>query len=134
MESGAEDKFHIGATRIISSREGSSPASSWSEDLCLKRVSDTEFELFVGGYEVVAEVSDFFDEETGEEEVPEEIGGHPVRGIEDGYVIGGEILKNEDDGEVQFSDPEISEVKEWLASVDWNTEQVFLSIKTAIRS
>ena len=134
MESGAEDKFHVGATRIISSRDGSSPASSWSEDLCLKRVSDTEFELFVGGYEFVAEVSDFFNEETEEEEVPEEIGGYPVQGIQEGYVIGGEILKNEGNGEVQFSDPEISEVKEWLASVDWNTEQVFSSIKTAIKS
>ena len=134
MESGAEDKFHVGATRIISSRDGSSPASSWSEDLCLKRVSDTEFELFVGGYEFVAEVSDFFNEETEEEEVPEEIGGYPVQGIQEGYVIGGEILKNEGNGEVQFSDPEISEVKEWLASVDWNTEQVFLSIKTVIKS
>ena len=134
MESGAEDKFHVGATRIISSRDGSSPASSWSEDLCLKRVSDTEFELFIGGYEFVAEVSDFFNEETEEEEVPEEIGGYPVQGIQEGYVIGGEILKNEGNGEVQFSDPEISEVKEWLASVDWNTEQVFSSIKTAIKS
>ena len=134
MESDASDKFQIGATRIISSRESSNPASNWSEDLCLKRVGDNEFELFVGGYEVVAEVSDFFDEETGEEEVPEEIGGHPVQGIEDGYVIGGEILKNEDDGEVQFSDLETSEVKEWLASVEWNTDQVFLSIKTAIKS
>ena len=67
MESGASDKFQTGEIRTISSREGSNPASTWGEDLCLKRISDNEFELFVGGYEVVAEVSDFFDEETGEE-------------------------------------------------------------------
>ena len=134
MESGASDKFQIGETRIISSREGSNPASTWSEDLCLKRVSDNEFELFVGGYEVIAEVSDFFDEETGEEEVPEEIDGHPVQGIEDGYVIGGEILKNEDDGEVQFSDLETSEVKEWLASVNWGDATTLSAIQAAFKS
>ena len=134
MESGASDKFQTGEIRIISSREGSNPASTWGEDLCLKRISDNEFELFVGGYEVVAEVSDFFDEETGEEEVPEEIDGHPVQGIEDDYVIGGEILKNEDDGEVQFSDLETSEVKEWLASVNWGDATTLSAIQAALKS
>lgn len=123
-----------GEIKIIDSREGSSPASTWSEDLCLKRVSQTHFELFVGGYEFVGETSEFFDEETGEVEIPDEIGGYPVRGVEDGYLIGGEIVKNEDDGEVQFSDLETPEVREWLVSVEWNTDQVFLSIKTAINS
>ena len=89
--------------KIIDSRECSTLASTWSEDLCLKRVSQTHFELFVGGYDVVGETSEFFDEETGEEEIPDEIGGYPVRGIEDGYVIGGEIVKNEEYGEFQSS-------------------------------
>ena len=113
------DKFQISEIKIIDSREGSSPASTWSEDLCLKRVSQTHFELFVGGYEVVGETSEFFDEETGEEEIPDEIGGYPVQGIEDGYVIGGEIVKNEEYGEFQFSDFKAADVRDWLASVNW---------------
>jgi hypothetical protein len=113
------DKFQISEIKIIDSREGSSPASTWSEDLCLKRVSQTHFQLFVGGYEVVGETSEFFDEETGEEEIPDEIGGYPVQGIEDGYVIGGEIVKNEEYGEFQFSDFKAADVRDWLASVNW---------------
>lgn len=108
-----------GEIKTIDTREGSSPASTWSEDLCLKRVSQTHFDLFVGGYEVVGETSDFFDEETGEEEIPDEIGGHPVRGVEDGYVIGGEIVKNEEYGEFQFSDFKAADVRGWLESVNW---------------
>ena len=124
----------IDEIKIIDSRECSTLASTWNEDLCLKRVSQTHFELFVGGYEVVGETSDFFDEETEEEEIPDEIGGYPVRGIEDGYVIGGEIVKNEEYGEVQFADLEAAEVLEWLTSVEWNTDQMFSSIQTAINS
>lgn len=124
----------IDEIKIIDSREGSSPASTWSEDLCLKRVSETHFELFVGGYEFVGETSEFFDEATGEEEIPHEIGGYPVRGVEGGYVIGGEIVKNEDGGEVQFLDLETPAVREWLASVEWNTDQLFPLIRTAIKS
>jgi hypothetical protein len=124
----------VGEIKTIDTREGSSLASTWSEDLCLKRVSQTHFELFVGGYEVVGETSDFFDEETGDEEIPDEIGGYPVRGIEDGYVIGGEIIKNEEYGEVQFADLEAAEVQEWLTGVEWNTDQVFSLIRTATLS
>lgn len=108
-----------GEIKIIATRERSTPASTWSEDLCLKRVSQTHFKLFVGGYEVVGETSEFFDEETGEEEIPDEIGGYPVRGVEDGYVIGGEIVKNEEYGEFQFSDFKAADVRDWLASVNW---------------
>ena len=105
--------------KIIDSRECSTLASTWSEDLCLMRMSETHFELFVGGYDVVGETSEFFDEETGEEEIPDEIGGYPVRGVEDGYVIGGEIVKNEEYGEFQFSDFKAADVRDWLASVNW---------------
>lgn len=113
------DKFQISEIKIIDSRECSTLASTWSEDLCLIRVSETHFEIFVGGYDVVGETSEFFDEETGEEEIPDEIGGYPVRGVEDGYVIGGEIVKNEEYGEFQFSDFKAADVRGWLASVNW---------------
>jgi len=123
-----------GKIKIIDSREGSSLASTWSENLCLKRVSQTNFELFVGGYEVVGETSEFFDEKTGKEEIPDEIDGYPVQGVEDGYVIGGEIVKNEEYGELQFSDFKAADVRDWLASIDWNTDQVFLLIRTIINT
>jgi len=57
-----------------------------------------------------------------------------VQGVEDGYVIGGEIAKNEEYGELQFSDFKAADVRDWLASIDWNTDQVFLLIRTIINT
>ena len=122
----------IGDVIIITSREGSTPASAWSEDLCIKRIDDTQFELFVGGYGFLAETSDFYDEETEEEIIPDEIDGCPVLGIEDGYVIGGEILKNEGDGEVQFTNLDTDEVRDWLKSIKWDDVDTITKIKSAL--
>ena len=125
-------KMEIGDIVIISSREGSTPASAWSEDLCIKKIDDTRFELFVGGYGFLAETSDFYDEETEEEIIPDEIDGYPVLGIKDGYVIGGKILKNEDDGEVQFTQFDTDDVRDWLKSIKWDDVDTVSSIKSAL--
>ena len=122
----------IGDTKIIDSREDSTPASAWSEDLCLKRIDDVVFELFIGGYGVVAERSDFFDEETEEENIPEEIDGFPVQGVWEDYVLGGQIGMNESDGEVRFSVVDSNEVKDWLKSINWNEPDTIAAIKGAL--
>lgn len=123
----------IGDIKIIASRKGSTPASTWTENLCLKKITNTECELFVGGYEVVAEASDFYDEETEENVIPDEIDGYPVMGTIDGYVIGGEIVENEDDGGVRFSDFENAEVSEWLKGIKWGDADTVTTIKNAVK-
>jgi hypothetical protein len=128
------EKMEIGDIKIIASRKGSTPASTWTENLCLKKITNTEFELFVGGYEVVAEASDFYDEETEEDVIPDEIDGYPVMGTIDGYVIGGEILKNEDDGEVRFTDFETAEVRDWLKGIKWGDTNTVSAIQAALKS
>lgn len=128
------EKMEIGDIKIIASRKGSTPASTWTEDLCLKKITNTEFELFVGGYEVVAEASDFYDEETEEDVIPDEINGYPVMGTIDGYVIGGEIVKNEDDGGVRFTEFETPEVGDWLKGIKWDDADTVTMIKNACLS
>lgn len=126
--------MEIGEILIISSREGSTPASVWSEDLCIKRIDDTQFELFVGGYEVLAETSDFYDEKTEEEIIPDTINGHLVQKVEDGCVFGGEIVKDETEGEVRFSSFDTDEVRVWLKEIKWDDTDTITEIKRILET
>jgi hypothetical protein len=116
-------------TEVIATRERSTMISTWVEGLCLTKIDATEFGLFVGGFVPVAEASDYLDDETEEEHIPDEIGGYPVRGVHDGVVVGGEIEKDPYDGGVQFTDLETTEVKEWMTSIDWYDPETVQKIK-----
>ena len=115
----------IGESKIIESRTGSSMASSWREYLCVERIGDEEFELTVRGYGIIGEVSEYSDED-GNYELPEEIDGQYVAGVEDGeFIVGGDlVIQSEDDGSARFSNPSQIEVTEWLAQVTWNEKNV----------
>jgi hypothetical protein len=119
----------IGDTAVIATRERSTMVSTWVEGLCLKKIAQTKFELFVGGFVAVAEASDYLDDETGEEDIPDEIDGYPVRDVCDGVVVGGEIEKDPYDEGVNFTDFETTEVKEWLASINWDDPETVQTIK-----
>jgi hypothetical protein len=126
--------MEIGDTKIIGSRKGSAPGNSWSEDLFLLKIDETVFELFVGGYEAIAEASDFFDEELGEDVIPDKIDGISVQGVEDGYVVGGQILINEDVGDIRFTDVDADEVGSYLESIRWNDVDTITAIKAALNT
>ena len=89
----------INEIEIIETILQSTMASTFTEYLCLEKINNNQFRLFVGGYEVIGEASDYYNEEDDEENIPEQIDGQTVQGVEDGCIIGGSILQNEDDGE-----------------------------------
>jgi hypothetical protein len=119
----------IGDTEVIATREHSTMVSTWVEGVCLTKNNATEFELFVGGFVPVAEASDYLDDETGEADTPYEIDGYPVRGVYDGVVVGGEIEKDPNDGGIRFTDFETAEVKEWMASINWDDSETVQKIQ-----
>ena len=108
----------IGERKVIDSRTESSMASSWREYLCVERLGDEEFELTVRGYGYLGEVADYADEDR-DFELPEEIDGQYVAGVEDGeFIVGGDlVIQSEDDGSVRFSNSSQIEVTEWLEQV-----------------
>jgi hypothetical protein len=65
--------------------------SSWTEYLCLERADEENYTLSVRGYEVLGELSDFYDEEIGDHRIPSAINGSEVVRCEDGYVLGGKL-------------------------------------------
>jgi hypothetical protein len=70
-----------------------SPAASWDEYLVLERLGDGKFDLAIRQYEVLAEASDYWDEEREDWSLPDQIEGEDVVRVEDDYVVGGGPFK-----------------------------------------
>lgn len=81
---------------VIAQRERSSLASTWNEYLCLSEGETESYKLFTGQYESLAELNDCYDEELEDYVLPEQIDGKAVMGIEDDYVVGGELQQQDD--------------------------------------
>ena len=108
------------APRVLAYREQSSIVSTWTEYLCLQRDEVGAFKLFTGQYEALAERTQFFNEETGEYDIPDEINGQAVVGVDDDYVVGGELGCFDDEQAVSFRSPDDHAVAEWLDSSGWS--------------
>lgn len=68
---------------IFAEREASGMTSTWDEFLCVSLNEDRTFCVYTGRREVLAEASEYYNEDTDEYEIPEEIDGQAVWGIKD---------------------------------------------------
>ena len=125
---------NIGDLKIIAERERSGMASVWDEYLCLKKVSETEHELSVRAYEVLAEGWDYYDEESEDYDLPDEINGKAVVGFVDEWIVGGSLIETEAFKGLTFSDLNHPEVTQWLAEIQWNTSDVVSAIGSVVES
>lgn len=117
---------------ILASRVQSSMVSSWTEYLCLQRGDTEGYKLFTGQYEALAEKTQFFGEETGEYDIPEAIDGKTVIGLEDDYVVGGELGYFDDQQTVLFKSPDEQALVEWLDSSGWSEKVDTVFIRDAL--
>jgi hypothetical protein len=125
----------IGEMIILDSRTDSSPASTWTEYLCLKRLENNQYELSVRAYEVLAEEADYYNEDTDTYDIPEEINGKKVIGSEDVYIVGGDLLEHSDEIlSLNFTNLTPSEAKKWLEEADWLRENIWNELSALIRS
>jgi hypothetical protein len=105
---------------ILASREQSSMVSTWTEYLCLQRDEAGGYKLFTGQYEALAEREQFFNEETGEYDIPDAIDGQVVVGVDDDYVVGGELGCFDDEQAVTFKSVDEEGVARWLEASGWS--------------
>ena len=108
-------------------------SDTYSESLCIERLTIKNYRLFLGGYEFLGEVSDFVDDETGEENIPEMIGRQKVQDYDGQYIYGGSIVQNEDDGEIVFQDVNDNDLHTWLKDIDWHTSEILFSIRNTVK-
>jgi hypothetical protein len=126
------EKISIGEPIIIDSRYESSMSSTFRESLCIERIDEENYRLFIGDYEVIGEVSDYLNEETYDYDIPDTIDGAVVQYTEEDYICGGDILQNEDDGQILLQSELDDGVEEWLKGVNWLNEEILTSIKTIL--
>jgi hypothetical protein len=116
---------------ILASREQSSMVSTWTEYLCLQRDEAGGYNLFTGQYEALAEREQFFNEETGEYDIPDEIDGQVVVGVDDDYVVGGELDYIHDEQAVSFKSLDEKGLADWLETSGWSYKVDLMTIITA---
>ena len=119
----SDDEF-----RVLLRAEFATPASSWTEHLCVQRVGD-QIVLSSCGYGILAELSQLAVEDADGNvgyTVPDFIDGQAVVGIEDGeYVIGGELVPQDDDAEIMLGPGDSEEAREWLEGREWHLKPAF---------
>jgi hypothetical protein len=105
---------------IVASREGSGMTSSWEEYLCLTYGDIQAYKVFEGRYMGLAEKEDYFDEELEDYDIPEFINGEVVTGIEDDYIVGGELSYESDDEAAEFTYLSQENLIRWLTDMKWD--------------
>jgi hypothetical protein len=117
----------------LAHRQNSSMAATWTEYLVLTKGQSKKYLLAPAGYDALAEATDYFDEETDDYKLPSEVHGQKVIGIEDGWVIGGDLGINMDWSGLEFDNPDEPEVAAWLDDFEWSNQIKVTDIKKALR-
>lgn len=107
------------ATAIIADRERVNMVTGWTEFLCLDAGDNKKFRLFTGRYKSLGPSSIYYDPETGEYSLPDEIDGETIVGTEDDWVVGGELDWYNAEGTVEFDDLDEEDVQAWLNASGW---------------
>ena len=105
---------------VVASREGSGMTSSWQEYLCLTYGDTKPYKVFEGRYMGLAEKEDYFDEELEDYDIPEFIDGEIVTGVEDDYIVGGELAYDSDEQAMEFIYLLDINLVNWLSEMQWD--------------
>lgn len=103
----------------IAEREVSGMAGTRIEYLCLSCGEDKNYLLSIAGYEALAHVSDYYNEEVDDYEFPEVIEGKKVHGSVDDYLVGGDIWLNINDDGIEFDSPTDSNIILFIEKYSW---------------
>jgi len=118
---------------IIDETEVSTMTGSWTEYLCLRKLSSNRFELSVRGFQILGEIKDYYDERSDTYSYPDKINGWSVRGAEGEYVVG-HLMVNQSDEimPIEFSSVDEPEVMEWLSYPKKYDDKIINDIRSHI--
>jgi hypothetical protein len=125
--------MEVGESIEIYSERASTMSGSWTDRIYLAEIDDGHFELSNCGPEGLQDASDFMDED-GNYDLPAQIDGTDVGGVEDGYVVGDHYIEDDRYGTVQFSSSEDPAILEWFEHAvslgsSWDTDQILAAIR-----
>jgi hypothetical protein len=99
--------------------------------LCLRAIGGNKFELSMRNYEHLGNTADFFNEDTDEERIPNEIDGKAVaHGESREYVLGGNLIVFDEANKTEFDDLKLPELVKFLDSLVWSESEYTRSHET----
>lgn len=116
---------------ILAEREASGMTSTWDEFLCIELNDDQSFTLYTGRREVLAEASDFYNEDTDVYEIPDEFDGQAVWGVKDDCVVA-ELIGSFDDEILKLADFDQEAILAWLVDTNWIDDASPAEVKEAL--
>lgn len=91
--------------------------------LALAVGDNKQFRLFQAIPERLAQSVAYFNAAKGEYDLPAEINGEPVAGVDGDFVVGGALNWRDPDDGIEFDDVADEKIGQWLSENDWtNTD------------
>lgn len=105
----------VGELHILEQKTESTMVSTWTEYLCLQMLADNMFEISMRSYAIIGDLNSYYDEEADDYVIPDQIDGQKVVGVEDGYIVGGELTEVGDHmSPLEFANVEDEELIDWI--------------------
>jgi hypothetical protein len=84
-------------------------------------------------HEILCEFS-CYDEDDNEREIPTEVDGKEVIRYQDGYLVGGELGRKDDNSYYEYTTKDLNALKEWIKENDFELNEIALAtLKKALR-
>ena len=124
----------------IDRRENSGHVDSWMEYLCLEKSGGRTFVLSIKSHVIIDSeyngeiISQFYDEDTGEYDIPDEINGTTVLGWNAEFLLGVDLENNFQYTRLELTQNDIEQsTRQWMKEINWDvTAQQLSKIKKII--
>ena len=124
----------------IDRRENSGHVDSWMEYLCLEKSGGRTFVLSIKSHVIIDSeyngeiISQFYDEGTGEYDLPDEINGIKVLGWNAEFLLGVELENNFQYTRLELAENDFGQsIRQWIKEINWDlTNEQFSLIRKII--
>lgn len=124
----------------IDRRENSGHVDSWMEYLCLEKTGGGDFVLSIKSHVIIDSeyngeiISQFYDEDTDEYDLPDEINGIQVLGWNAEFLLGVELENNFQYTRLELAQNDFGQsIRQWIKEINWDlTNEQFSLIRKII--
>ena len=124
----------------IDRRENSGHVDSWMEYLCLEKTGGGDFVLSIKSHVIIDSeyngeiISQFYDEDTDEYDLPDEINGIQVLGWNAEFLLGVELENNFQYTRLELAQNDFEQsIRQWIKEINWDlTNEQFSLIRKII--
>ena len=111
----------------IDSRENSGRVDSWTEYLCLEKIGGGNFVLSIKSHIIIDSeyngeiISQFYDEDTDEYDLPDEINGIKVLGWNAEFLLGVDLENNFQYKRLELTQNDFEQsIRQWMKEINWD--------------